>query len=116
MVNNASNYELFIGDLSGTGRKQYFLLSPGIMWVIVMHRQSLRCTKVWRCKMGPQTKYRPERGRHGAHREGQIPTTLLQTKRKLDPSSGMYRGLRIRGVFSLTSVILAGPSSFLQYP
>jgi len=41
--NKARDYGLFTGDLSGTGKSTTFLLSPGIMGVTVMQRQSLRC-------------------------------------------------------------------------
>lgn len=48
-----------------------------------------------------------ERGRHSTQsgadtdteREMQIPTTPLQTNRQADPSSGMFRGPRVRGDF-----------------
>lgn len=76
VVNKASSYELFIGDISGTGKKQHFFLSPGIMGVTVTRRQSLRCTKVWSCKMGPQTESRGKKEREAgtAHSRGQTRT------------------------------------------
>ena len=79
--NKARDYELFTGDLSGTGKSTTFLLSPGIMGVTVMQRPSLRCRNVQRGKMGPPEESRGQkereegienirRGRYG-YREGE---------------------------------------------